>query len=142
VPDDPLAQPTREEADRAVTLLRSFLPEASDVSTKFEDRIMFFDPGSNWSGVRCPRCGAEIEDWWVSAATRAYEASALRDLTATTPCCGYTTSLNDMNFVWNGAFGSFVLKAKNPNIRDTTPEQDAALSECLGMTLRKVLVHR
>ena len=63
------------------------------------------------------------------------------ELGLTTPCCGIRTSLNDLDYVWTAAFGSFVLEAMNPNIGNTTAHQDLEISRCLGLPLRKVLVH-
>ena len=63
------------------------------------------------------------------------------DLVVETPCCGLQTSLNDLHYIWPAAFGRFVLEAMNPNIGDTTAEQERALSDALGLPLRKVLVH-
>lgn len=55
--------------------------------------------------------------------------------------CGHATTLNDLNYVWPAGFSRFVLKAMNPNIRQTTSEQDEALSRALGFALRKVRMH-
>ena len=138
VPVDPEAQPTREAADKAIELLSSFAPEADEVSAKFAETIEFFHPGGNWSGVECPSCGVDAASWWNDAMDRASQDS-FRDLSVTTPCCETQTSLNDLRYVWPATFGRFVLEAMNPNIGNTTPEQDLELTECLGLGLRKVL---
>ena len=140
MPTSPTARPTHEAADRAVQLLRTFAPRADYVSAQFKDKIEFFDPGANFSAVRCPGCGADAEPWWTQAMNLAYETS-FTQLDVTTPCCGIQTSLNDLEYVWPAAFGVFVLEAKNANIGNTTALQDDELSSCLGLPLRKVLVH-
>src|SRR5271169_1202748 len=140
VPADPTSQPTRDAAERAVRILRSYAPGADSVSAEFKEAIEFFHAGGNWSGVRCPRCDVDAESWWFDAVDRAAETS-FEDLAVTTPCCGTQTTLSDLHYPWPVAFGRFVLEAMNPNIGDTTTEQDRALSECLGMPLRKVFVH-
>ena len=61
VPTDPLFRPRPEQAQRARELLASFVPGAVEVSAEAKDRIEFVDPGSNWSGVECPACGADAE---------------------------------------------------------------------------------
>lgn len=59
----------------------------------------------------------------------------------TAPCCGTRLSLNELHYLWPAAFGRFVLEALNPNIRDLTPDQELALSQLMGCTVRKIWVH-
>jgi hypothetical protein len=68
-------------------------------------------------------------------------ASEFKNLSITTPCCGHSTTLNDLNYVWPAGFARFVLEVRSPNIKQTTPEQDQTLSEALGLELRKIWVH-
>jgi hypothetical protein len=138
IPTDPSAVPTRAAASKAVELLKRFAPDAGDeVRAKVFDKVAFHDCGANWSGVRCPRCGEDVEEWWADATDNAYK-TGLEDLRATTPCCGHSTTLNDLSYVWPAGFARFVLEAKNPNIKQTTAEQDGQLSEALGLDLRKI----
>ena len=140
VPADPRAQPTKEAAERAVQLLKSYAPEADEVTARFMEHTEIFHPVANWEGVHCPVCGADAEAWFVDAMHRAGDES-FSDLTVETPCCRSHTSLNDLHYVSQVAFGRFVLEAMNANIGETTLEQERALSEALGLPLRKVLVH-
>jgi len=141
IPADPNALPTRAGADKAVELLKRFAPDAGDdVRATFCDQVEFHHGGSNWSGVKCPRCDEDVEEWWVHATDNAHR-SAFADLRVTAPCCGHPTSLNDLNYVWPAGFARFVLEAKNPNIRQTTAEQDRELSDALGLELRKIWRH-
>ncbi len=139
IPADPWQRPSPEAAARARALLASFAPAADAVDVAFKNEVEFFAPGENWSGVACPACGADLEDWWNEAMNTAY-GNAFEDLAVATPCCGAATSLNDLNYVWPAGFGRFVLEAMNPDIGDTTPEQDRRLAECLGLPLRKIHV--
>jgi hypothetical protein len=140
VPADPTWQPSQVAADRAAAELRQIAPKADEVNATFHETVEFFDPGANWSGVKCPKCAADLEEWWGSAMSRAHKHS-FSDLTVVTPCCSSETSLNDLDYEWPAAFGRFVLEAMNPNIGNTTPEQDETLEKALGAPLRKVLVH-
>ncbi len=141
IPTDPTAIPSQIGADTAVELLKRFAPDAGDdVQARFSNEIEFHDCGSNWSGVKCPHCGADIEEWWGDATGDAYK-TRFEDLRVTTPCCGRSTNLNDLNYVWPAGFARFALEAKNPNIRQTTAEQDRALSEALALDLRKIWRH-
>jgi hypothetical protein len=140
IPVDPNWIPTPAAAERAVALLSAIAPQAEEVNAEFKEQVEFFHPHSNWEGVECPVCGADIESWWDEAMEAASQ-SGFTDLTVNTPCCGAATSLNDLRYAWPAAFGRFVIEAMNPNIRDTTPEQDGAMAECVGSALRKVWVH-
>ncbi|WP_313612557.1 hypothetical protein [Agrobacterium sp.] len=137
VPLDPNWQPSEEQSGQAVSLLKSMSPLADDVTGHFEDDVRFYDPGENWSGVKCPNCKADVEDWWGEAMETAF-ASEFKNLSAKISCCGTTVSLNTLTYVWPAAFGRFALEALNPNMDDTTYEQDQQLAESLGAPLRKI----
>ncbi len=139
VPVDPFWQPSPDDASRAVFLLKSIAREADDVASNFEDKVRFYDPGENWSGVECNACGADAEKWWGDAMDEAF-VNEFKSLGIKTPCCGTTVSLNDLCYVWPAAFGRFALEARNPNIADTTEEQDRQIAECLRTQLRKMWV--
>jgi hypothetical protein len=140
VPSDARYRPSAEAAARARALLASFVPEADEVSATFMDAISFFDPGGNWSGVRCPVCGADAEPWWSEAMDRAH-ARGFSDLRMIAPCCRTTVSLNELDYVWPAAFGCFVVEARNPNVRDLKAKQKQQLEDCLGCRLKRIWVH-
>jgi hypothetical protein len=141
IPADPEALPSRAAADKAVELLKTFVPEAwGEVLAKFAKRTEFHCGGANWSGVSCPKCGTDVEDWWSDAMNKAWE-SEFKNLGVTLPCCGHSTTLNDLNYIWSAGFAQFVLEAMNPNIGQTTAGQDQALSDVLGLKLRKIWMH-
>jgi hypothetical protein len=140
VPADPNAQPTKDAAERAVQLLSSCAPRADKVSFELKENTEFFSGLGNLSDIQCPACGVDVEHWWRGAMDRAWQ-TLFRDLAVTTPCCGSQTSLNDLRYIWPAAFGRFVLEAMNPDIGNTTAEQDDQLAKCLGLPLRKVLAH-
>lgn len=137
VPADPRAQPTTEAAERAVQLLKSYAPEADEVTAEFMEHTELFHPAGNWKGVQCPVCGADAEPWWDEAVDR----ESFSDLAVQKPCCNSHTSLDDLHYGSPVAFGRFVLEAMNANIGTTTPEQEQALSDALGLQLRKIHLH-
>ncbi len=139
VPADPTWQPSDEVAERAAKLLKTIVPAADEVKYELSD-VQFIDAGANWSGVRCPYCHADLEGWWGDAMSDAFK-NGPATLSVTTPCCKKPSSLNDLDYVWPVAFGRFVLSAQNPNVKNTTSEQDQSLEECLGTKLRKVWTH-
>lgn len=137
VPAAPFWQPSPEDAERAAALLRSVLPEADAITASFEERIVLYDPGANWSGVACHACGADAEPWFAEA-VEAVLAAGSDSLDVAAPCCGTRLSLNDLRFDWPAGFGRFALEARNPNVRDTTAEQDGRVAACLGAPVRKI----
>ncbi|MDK4736163.1 hypothetical protein [Rhizobium sp. CNPSo 3490] len=137
VPADPYWQPSPDVADSAVSLLKAIATSADEVTASFEDEVRFYDPGENWSGVECSACGADAEEWWGDAMDTA-SADGFKDLNTEAPCCGGTVLLNDLRYICPAAFGRFALEARNPNITDTTEEQDRKMAECVGMPLRKI----
>lgn len=141
IPADIEAAPSKEAADNASALLKTFTPEAlGEVRARFAPTIEFHSGGANWSGVKCPNCDADIEAWWTDAMDAAWSRE-FKDLAVTTPCCDHSTALNDLNYVWPAGFSRFVLEAMNPNTHETTPEQDRALAEALGFEVRKIWTH-
>jgi hypothetical protein len=120
--------------------LATFVRRADAVSSEFKPTVEFFDPGGNWSGVRCPACGADAEAWWLSAMDAASEKQ-FADLNTTAVCCGALVSLNDLHYVWPAGFGRFVIEAMNPGVPDLQPAEEALLRETLGCDLRKIWVH-
>ena len=140
IPTDPEAIPSKAAADAAVELLKSFVPDSQDVHAEYGEKIEFHSGVENWSGVKCPNCGTDIEARWKEAMKKASQTDFAK-LNITTPCCGHSTTLNDLNYVWPAGFSRFVLEAMNPNIKDTTEEQERALSEALGLPLRKIWMH-
>lgn len=140
IPLDPEFQPSPNAAEAARRLLASFAPEADEVTVEFKASTEFFHPAGNWSGVKCPACASDLEDWWHNAMAIASK-TAFKNLSVTSPCCGAVTSLNDLNYVWPAGFGRFVLEATNPQIENLTNAQEDQLAERLGGRLRRIWVH-
>jgi len=117
IPKKPQFRPSAQAAAEAESLLSLFMPEAETVEAKFMSGVSFFHPGGNWSGVHCPACGADAEAWW-NEAMEAAAKSQFKNLRCVAVCCNATVSLNGLKYLWPAAFGSFVLEAMNPNLRN------------------------
>lgn len=109
---------------------------------------MIVDCGSNWEGVRCPRCGQDIEEWFGDRVSAASDDSELRDLAAVTPCCGVDTTLNELDFRWPVGFASFAIRVETPSRAWQNPDSpwftDAEIeivATALGSPVRQVLAH-
>lgn len=139
VPTDPFWQPGPDGVSRAIATLKSIAREADAITPIFEERVTFFNPGENWSGVECSSCGTDAEQWWGDAMDVAY-VTEFTNLEVEAPCCGGTVSLNSLRYIWPAAFGRFAIEALNPNIPDTTAEQDLQVASSLGASVRKIWV--
>jgi len=137
VPVDPQSTPTRAAAADALAYLRALAPNANSVEAAFKDQVEFFHPGGNWEGVTCPRCAADLEDWWPEAMDRAY-AAGFSDLGVVTPCCGAAVSLNDLDYAAPSAFGRFALEAMNAGIGDIGDAVHEEIARRLGLAVRTV----
>jgi hypothetical protein len=140
VPADPLFRPTPAGAGAAKLLLRGFLPDAEAVHARFLGNVAFIDPGSNWSGVRCPVCGADAEPWWEGAMDAVHKNGIL-SLGIRTPCCDAAVSLNELLYLSPAAFASFVLEARNPNEKGLAAMRLTLLGAALGCAVREIRVH-
>jgi hypothetical protein len=140
IPADPSYVPSGEAQGRAIALLREFAPRANVVEAQVSEEIQFIDCGGNWSGVACPGCGADLEEWFWDELGRARKRSGYRDLSVVTPCCGAVSSLRDLRYGWAVGFARFVLEATNANLGGRLePAQLSALQEALGCRLVLVL---
>jgi hypothetical protein len=114
------------------------VPHADEVSSEAKDGIQFFHPGSNWSGVECPVCGSDAEEWFDDVLD---QAEGFENLMRRTGCCNAKVSLNELRFIWAAAFGSYALVAMNPDIEELPVAQQSELERELGCVLRQVWTH-
>ncbi|TAK90387.1 MAG: hypothetical protein EPO06_08910 [Burkholderiaceae bacterium] len=140
VPKVPTFRPTQEASAKAQSLLSVLLPDAESVESTFQEEVVFFHPGGNWSGVQCPVCGADAEPWWSGAMENAAK-SGFSSLQCVAPCCGSSVSLAGLRYVWPAGFGSYVLEAMNPNSRGLSADQLAQLEAVLGCQLHEIPLH-
>lgn len=140
IPADPDFVPGAEAAEQARAFLAGQVPEAEDVAAFFTDRVEFFSPAGNWSGVECPYCRIDIEPWWAEAMDAAY-ATGFADLSAVTACCGMQVSLNRLHYVWPAGFARFGIEATNPRIHDLEPAHQQRIAELLGSAVTRIWVH-
>lgn len=140
VPRNYMFRPTLEAARLAKELLSLLLPEAEEIESTFEDGIKFFDAGANWSGVICPVCGEDAESWWVDAMEN---ASKLRftSMQCTALCCKSHVLLNELQYVWPAAFGSYVLEAMNPNSNGLSQTELDKIQKVLGCSMYQIQLH-
>ena len=141
VPNDPSFVPGPEARRKAEQRFAGFLPDAKDVASRVNAEIQFIHPGGNLDRVLCPYCHAQVDwDWWASAMDAAY-LTHYRDLSIKLPCCGITSSLNELLYEFPAGFALFALQAERPNSRGLEPEQIRTIERIVGSTLRQIWVH-
>jgi hypothetical protein len=99
----------------------------------------FIDQGANFESGRCPGCKIEVEiASWQEWMDKSYE-SEFRDLYLAMPCCGASTSLNDLIYEWPAGFARFALFIENPNIGGWLAKgQLAAVEDAVDCKLRQI----
>ena len=118
--------------------LAEHLPAADRVDAEVARDIEFIDAGENFESVSCPGCGQSLDDWWGEAMSEAAE-DGFTDLLVTTPCCGASTSLNDLVYEFPQAFARFSLSACNPGVPNLPEGVQAEVERLLGCPTRTVL---
>jgi hypothetical protein len=137
IPNDPEFIPSAEAQQRAKDLLASLLPLATEISVEITADVNFIDQGQNFERAFCPQCGTIVDlSWWQSAMDKAH-VFKFNNLTVEMPCCGTTSSLNDLHYEWPAGFARFVLEAHNPNA-DLDSNQILSLEAIIGTPLRKI----
>src|SRR5690242_13719891 len=99
IPADPQCVPSALARERALGVLQRAVPLADDFAARVTSDVRFVDCGANFETVCCPRCAADIGEWWSIAMEVGHEQK-FADLRVTTPCCGCRTSLNDLVYAW------------------------------------------
>lgn len=140
-PSDPELIPTADARESALALLRSALPEADAFRAQVETEVVFVDAGGNFESVSCPICERPLDDGWWSTAMERASGTGFSDLSVELPCCGGSTSLNELRYRMPQGFARCVLEIMNPHVA-TIPERLATqLREALCCELRFVWAH-
>jgi hypothetical protein len=140
IPTDPDYIPELSAQQEARDVLMSFVPDADEVKAQTADEVELVFTGTNLERILCPDCGAQLDEWWITAVDAAFNHTRFTNLLVTLPCCGITRSLNELRYEWATGFSHFRLEARNPNKRNG----DAllpALEQILGCQLRQIWAH-
>ena len=141
IPTTPEFAPAPELLEKAKNLLARFLPHAEEIVAAVTQEIRFVDQGGNFERISCPKCASELHtDWWQEVMDRAYESKFQR-LEVVTPCCGFATTLNDLEYQRPAGFARCRLEARNPKQKELSSEQLERLAGLLGTPLRQIWVH-
>ena len=118
-------------------LFRSMVARDGPVEARVHEQVQFIIPMGNLQRVSCPKCGADLKDWWGDALGRARE-SQFADLSVVTPCCQHQTTLNDLRWDFPAGFARFEMEAENRGDY-LEPGQLGELEHAIGCPLRQVL---
>jgi hypothetical protein len=140
IPVEPGRVPSALARERAVAVLRRAVPFADDITSQLTDEVRFVDCGANFETVRCPRCGADLGEWW-SEAMEIGHGQHFQDLRVTTPCCGARSSLNELAYSWSAGFARYTLEALNPGLGSLPEPVVQRLEDALGSAVRIIWAH-
>jgi len=140
VPKDHQHIPSPHAQRQAEASLRQLAPAADHVHSEIFDKLRFIDAGGNSETIACAHCGSSIaRSWWQDAMDRA-RAHDFEDLAINLPCCGTSSTLNDLVYHWPAGFANFVLEARNPGLGGVlAPEPLARLQIELGCELKQIM---
>jgi hypothetical protein len=141
IPRQPAYAPPLERRQAAVSRLRDAFSDADDVSARETEEVTFIDAGGNFESVFCPLCNKKLEqEWWLEAMDRAF-STAFEDLAVKLPCCGGSTTLNDLRYEWPQGFARFVLEVANPGVNTISDALVAEVGTIIGCDVRVVWAH-
>lgn len=140
IPCDPGQVPSAQARVRAVGILERAVPQAEDITSSVTPEVRFVDCGDNFEAVHCPRCGADLGEWW-SVAMEIGQEHQFRDLRVTAPCCGARTSLNELEYSWPAGFARYTLEALNPGLGSLPEPLVQRLEAALGAAVRIIWAH-
>jgi hypothetical protein len=135
LPVDPLAIPPKERIEATYKLLSELRPDAQEIEVHSSEVPEFYVAAENLVSVFCPFCEADLGRWWPEAVDIWWKRGDRRDLSIQTPCCGRTTSVNDLDYDGPQGFGCVAFELMNPSL-DLEPEQLRQVEAALGVPVR------
>ncbi|WP_052756649.1 hypothetical protein [Lysobacter capsici] len=136
IPVDPRFYPDPDTIDTAQAVVRALIPSAEEVHASCQPGIQYFDAGEGFEEPQCPFCDADTAPWWRNAMSAAWGGTHFNDLRITTPCCGASTSLDQLRYPNGDRFGSFIIQATLADpVENPSPAQIAQLESILGCQL-------
>ena len=142
VPRDPRQVPPTDAQQRVLEALARIAPNAEESTSEASEVVRFFDCGSNFERIICPRCSAEVDlEWWQDRMDEDSTDDGFLLATYAMPCCGASTTLHELVYDWPQTFGRFNWEVRNPEIGELTESNKADLEAAAGMKLVFVRQH-
>ncbi|NOP94617.1 hypothetical protein [Mycolicibacterium fortuitum] len=143
-PTDPKFVPSEDRAAAALAVFRVVMRDDIEISERRFNGVGFEAAGPDMESVSCPACGVELArnpenmDWLVAELERVWTPEeGYWPLDVTTPCCGSSSSLNDLVYNPPQGFASWSLSARNPTYEMDDWEREL-VGAALGMSVRHV----
>ncbi|MBI5793633.1 hypothetical protein HZA87_00905 [Candidatus Uhrbacteria bacterium] len=140
IPTNPNYVPSDQIIKKVRNLFPSIFPHAQRFDFRTAENVEFIDPGANFESVSCPFCGSPVDiSWWQEAMDQA-AGNKFSDLKINTPCCGKSSSLNNLIYNWPAGFAKFTLSVIDPG-HDPADEEIHALEDALQCRVKKIIAH-
>lgn len=110
IPTDPGWVPDAHQAIKAREAIDQLTPARNGgIETCAPGRVEFVNCGENFESIGCPACGAMLDgEWWKERMSAVYDRTGgFGALDVITPCCGYATTLNDLDYNFPQGFASW-----------------------------------
>lgn len=131
IPKSPYTKVSQDKLNAAKSFIESAI-KCDSVDLVITDNLEFIDCGNNLVNITCPKCGKEISfDWWNEAMDIACE-DEFKKLDIILPCCGETSSLNDLRYDFKCGFACCSINVTNP---ETLIDDDETLIESIQKIL-------
>lgn len=140
IPRDPDFVPSPEAQREARRWLERVLPTADEITVEVTDRPEFVWAGPNFESASCPACRSDVTEWFWSALDETSESDFTR-LDVSLPCCGVSSSLNDVECYLPQGFARFQLSAMNPNVGTLPADIVSEIARIVQSPMRVVYRH-
>lgn len=150
IPTDPLWVPGDAQEAAARAVFDDLLSPYRQLEVSRRDRVDMVDAGEEFETVSCPACGFVLGDTKDTASMRWFgeevhahwtDNRGFWPLDIVAPCCGATTSLNDLIYQGPQGFASWLIRANRPNRYELDDDQRRRLEAALGHPIRLVSSH-
>jgi len=142
VPSDPEFAASSDTLKRVAAVLHRLAPSADRIEPEVSRAIRFHDAGSNFEGIFCPRCAAEISiDWWQERMEDDSAEEGFRLGRYSVPCCNTPLTLNELRYESPQAFGRTSWTLQNANIGELKERDLRELEAAAGTPLTTVYQH-
>lgn len=139
IPADPKYQPSEYQKQKLQAELANLAPKAEEIAIEADGNdLRFFDCGENFEIVRCPACQKEINsETWGDWMSNDYGDGSGFDLSSRElPCCGATSTLNDLTYDLPQGFARFGVSAMNCDRLKLTATETQLLDAAIGARVR------
>jgi len=125
---------------RVEKLLKQNYHSDDPITGAISEEIEFRDNGENLEKILCPRCGGDLQSYWIDWVDNSYSKSRFVDRTITTPCCGNACDLNDLDYRWPAGFSRFEVALRNPET-DLSEIHLQQIPDILGFPVKQIHAH-